>query len=194
MSETIEYKGYTITIEHDEQSDNPRDWDNLGVMVCWHRRYNLGDAHRYHSPNDFQEAIEAGEIDPAVMLPLYIYEHGGITMSTGGGRYPYNDPWDAGQVGWIYVSREAVRKEYSRKRISRKTLECARQVLECEVQTYDQFLTGDVYYYRIEDDDGNLIDAVGGLYGYEYALEEAKESADWHYQKTWHQLSLDVEE
>ena len=41
--ETEEYKGYTIKIEHDDYPDNPRDWDNAGEMVCWHRRYNLGD-------------------------------------------------------------------------------------------------------------------------------------------------------
>lgn len=38
-----DYKGYTIKIYHDEDAESPRDWDNLGEMVCFHRRYNLGD-------------------------------------------------------------------------------------------------------------------------------------------------------
>ena len=36
-------------------------------------------------------------------LPLYLYDHGGITMSTN----PFSCPWDdGGQVGWIYASKQ----------------------------------------------------------------------------------------
>ena len=34
---------YTGRITQDEYAESPRDWDNLGTMVCFHRRYNLGD-------------------------------------------------------------------------------------------------------------------------------------------------------
>lgn len=44
---------YRLRIEQDEIDDNPRDWDNLGHMVCWHRDYNLGDQHKFESPEDF---------------------------------------------------------------------------------------------------------------------------------------------
>jgi hypothetical protein len=41
---TEEYKGYTIKVEYDEDAQNPRtEWDNVGVMCCWHSRYDLGD-------------------------------------------------------------------------------------------------------------------------------------------------------
>jgi hypothetical protein len=42
--EEMEYKGYKIKIVFDEDIWSPRDWDNLGTMVCWHRRYKLGDS------------------------------------------------------------------------------------------------------------------------------------------------------
>ena len=34
-------------LSHDPDPQNPRENDNLGVMACWHRRYNLeiGRAH-----------------------------------------------------------------------------------------------------------------------------------------------------
>jgi hypothetical protein len=39
--------GLTIKIYQDDcdENQNPRHWDNLGTMVCFHRRYELGDKH-----------------------------------------------------------------------------------------------------------------------------------------------------
>ena len=45
---------YLLQVMVDDEPENPRgEEDNLGHMVCWHRRYNLGDEHRYENPNDF---------------------------------------------------------------------------------------------------------------------------------------------
>lgn len=41
----------TAVILQDTDPQNPRDpgWqENLGSMVCWHKRYNLGDKPRMH--------------------------------------------------------------------------------------------------------------------------------------------------
>ena len=46
----------TAVIERDPDPQNPRDplyQDNITTMTCWHRRYNLGDEHRFESPRDF---------------------------------------------------------------------------------------------------------------------------------------------
>ena len=43
MATREEYRGYTITLDYDEDAESSREWDNLFTMVCWHRRYNLGD-------------------------------------------------------------------------------------------------------------------------------------------------------
>ena len=45
--------GYTLKIVHDDDGGNPRDWDNLGTMLCWHRQYNLGDKNNYSDHRDF---------------------------------------------------------------------------------------------------------------------------------------------
>ena len=34
---------YRIRIMPDYDPSSPREWDNLGIMICSHRRYNLGD-------------------------------------------------------------------------------------------------------------------------------------------------------
>lgn len=47
MSDVIKEFGvgpYTVKIRHDLDTESPRrDRDNLGHMVCFHRRYRLGD-------------------------------------------------------------------------------------------------------------------------------------------------------
>ncbi len=67
--------------------ENPREWDNLGTMVCWHRHYELGDEHRYATPDDFIDAFDPKSENwngqkIAVIMPLYLFDHSGITMST----------------------------------------------------------------------------------------------------------------
>ena len=61
MSDTIQHNGYTIIIERDTDTISPRDdYDHAGKMVCWHNRYNLGDAHTWNvdSFHAFKEATQ----------------------------------------------------------------------------------------------------------------------------------------
>lgn len=45
----------TAVILNDPEPESPRTaYDNLGTMVCWHSRYNLGDAHNYDSIRSFK--------------------------------------------------------------------------------------------------------------------------------------------
>mgnify|MGYP003341339394 FL=1 len=39
-------KTYELEIEQDDNGYNPRtEWDNVTTMLCFHKRYNLGDKH-----------------------------------------------------------------------------------------------------------------------------------------------------
>lgn len=153
----------TLRIEHDTDPESPRDWDNLGTMVCWHRRYKLGDEQPNCRPDEFE--IPKG----AIYLPLYLYDHSGITMNTIG----FSCPWDSGQVGWIYVTREKVLEEYGWDRLTATGRKQIETYLRSEVETYDQYLQGDVWGYVIEDEDGEQVDSCWGFYGREYAEQEA---------------------
>lgn len=46
--EATMYNGYKINIYQEEYSESPREWDNLGKMVCNHRQYTLGDEQVNH--------------------------------------------------------------------------------------------------------------------------------------------------
>ena len=105
-----------------------------------------------------------------------------MTMSCNGSRYPFNNYWDAGKVGIIYVTDEEVRKNYNVKRISAKLREKVIEHLKAEVKTYDQYISGDVYGYTVEDKDGNQIDSCCGFYGHDNEesglLDQAKPAID----------------
>jgi len=157
----------------DTDSESPREWDNLGRMICFHKRYSLGDEHNA-SIEELKEIVAR----PGVFsLPIFMYEHSGIGISTDNSRYPFNCPWDAGQIGYIYVTREKVRGEYSVKRISKKLARKVMEVLQSEVDIYNQYLSGDVYGFSITRD-GEVVDGCWGFYGFDYCLEEAKKSID----------------
>lgn len=166
---------YKIEIIQDDSPFNPREDDNLGTMVCFHGGYVLGDKHEYRQQdycgwNELENAIIKNE-DVGVILPLYLYDHSGITMNTTG----FHCPWDSGQVGFIFISKEKMRKEYSKKRISKQLKARIAGYLRNEVGTYDQYLTGDCYGYVITDtEEDSQTDSCWGFFGADVCMEEAE--------------------
>mgnify|MGYP001627788645 CR=1 FL=1 len=176
---------HTIKIIHDHDPENPRDWSNLGTMVCGHSRYNLGDDNRFSSARDFLldllgldqvcdmavEALETCAEKQAVILPVYLYDHSGLAMNTTG----FHCPWDSGQLGYIYATLETIREEYGVRRVAAALREKVVQVLKQEVDIYGDYLSGNVYGYVVEKDE-DVIDSCWGFIGdYDgYVLEEAR--------------------
>lgn len=78
-----------------------------------------------------------------VWLPLYLYDHSGLTMNTTG----FSCPWDSGQVGWIYMARETFLAEtgWGEQLWPDKAIE----MMQGSVKTYDQYLTGEVYGFQM---------------------------------------------
>jgi hypothetical protein len=192
--EVIEYKGKEIKIYSDFNPQNPRtEWDNLGHMICWHRNYILGDKHDYRNPDEFIESLyndidgkDASELydrhtnDRAteimqkvidkhyILIPLSLYDHGGITMKTGS----FSDPWDSGPVGWIYISIADVKKEYGWKVLTKARRQQVCKYLDGEVKVYDCYLTGAVYGYDTGED------SCWGFYGYDHKASGLLEMAE----------------
>lgn len=156
----IETENYNLEIHYDEMAGNPRYGDNLGKMVCWHRRYDLGDNHDYSIEEFKNETTKTDNI----ILPLYLYDHSGITIAT----TPFHCNWDSGQVGYIYISKEKIRREYGVKRISKKLKERVIKCLINEVQEYDCYLTGECFDFILEDKDGEEVGRCCGFYGSDF--------------------------
>lgn len=93
--------------------------------------------------------------DVAICLPIYLYDHSGITISHGA----FSCPWDSGQVGWHYVTKGAVQDWWS------GDIEAAKRCLQAELEVYDHYLRGNVWNITIEDEEGEVIDSCCGFIG-----------------------------
>ena len=185
-AEQFTHRGLKVHIYYDPDPLNPRkEFDHVGTMACWHRRYNLGDEQPSVAPTEFADELPKG----TVILPLYFYDHSGITISTA----PFSCPWDSGQVGYIYATPATIRKEYS---VTEITPEIRAQVaagLRSEVDEYDQYLRGDVYGYVVEGEDGEQLDSCWGFYGGRgYCKGEATHAADYHADQRDAQIELEA--
>ena len=171
---------YKIEVIQDESPSSPREDDNLGTMVCFHNRYDLGDEHNYKSGDyngwdEMENNIIKNE-NVGVILPLYLYDHSGITISTS----PFSCNWDSGKIGFIFISKEKMLKEYGGKIVTQTLKDKVEGYLKSEIEIYDQYLTGDVYGYRVSEvttcseghEHETEIDSCWGYYGQEECMLE----------------------
>lgn len=109
----------------------------------------------------------------AEWMPLWLYEHSGITMSCGARVYPYDDEFDAGQVGWIVALKEKITNDLCADETNWRKR--ALDYMKIDVEAYDQYLTGDVYGYTLyvadkkagksEDINWVEVDSCWGFFG-----------------------------
>jgi len=171
---------YTLEIIQDEYAESPRNINytdcNLGKMICFHKRYILGDPHSYkqdhYSSWDELRAELINDYKNNIILSLYLYDHSGITMNTTG----FSCGWDSGQVGFIIADRQQILKCMGWKKLTKARTEKLYEYLKGEVETYDQYLTGDVWGYKITDEEGEEVDSCWGYYGKEWAELEGQQA------------------
>ena len=96
-------------------------------------------------------------------------DHSGLSMSTGS----FGCPWDSGQVGFIYCSKEQARQELGVKRLTAQHIERIEGMLKFEVELYSNYLSGSVYFYRNDE----LDVSCGGFFGYDHDKSGLIESA-----------------
>jgi hypothetical protein len=138
----------------------------------------------YDLENDYPEAVaKAWSMlkSKIISFPVFFYDYGsnGCSMSLGSEN---ETPQPA---GFIYVTKDKIREEWAVRRISAKVRKIVTDNLRAEVATYNQYLTGDVYGYVIEDDEtGDHVDSCWGFFGYDYCKEEGQRAYD-HELKLW---------
>lgn len=171
----------------DESADSPREWDNLGKIEMYHSRYNFPHEGGF---KDDQEGLEAllESKDVALYLPIYMYEHSGITIKTSS----FHDRWDSGQIGWIYATKEDVRKNWNVKHITKKVLQKVEACLEGEIDTYDKYLRGEILGFTLSkisvcdhgDEHKDHEDSCWGFYELDEILDNVDEKwkgIEWEY-------------
>ena len=207
---TTDGRKLRLVIEQDEFPEDPRSWDNLETMLCCHREYHLGDCNsnketeeqlaeicrKYgKSDEEIDEMTFAEEVqfildqDDVCGLPLWLYDHSGISISTG-----RVCPWDSSLVGLIFVEKDffiehtCITNEENWKKE-------AKGMLEDKIEVYNYFLQGNVYMWTLYepvvvirqsmdgkelsrkiDEEGKIVDSMSGFY--DPTLEDVEEYFD----------------
>lgn len=160
---------YTLVIRYDDHPENPREWDNRGTFVSFDRNSFGADEVYNHDPEqylismieEFKDGFEQRVLDKDelptldelleiaenyyVILPVYKYAHSGVIYNTSG----FSCQWDSGQIGFIYVAKEDLRKEYGWKRITKDRIAKVNEILSSEIKTFSQWASGSVYGFQL---------------------------------------------
>ncbi len=167
--------GYKVTYLTYADAVNPREWDNLGKMVCFHGRYDLGDEHDYRkedysSWDELAQDIYKKE-NVVEMFSLYLYDHSGLALKIGSfsGLLPQGHAeFDSGQVGFIYVTKERLKELGAKKKDIEKCL-------QEEIEQYNGYINGECYSLITEfyDNKKRPIDFenCGDYYGVSAAID-----------------------
>ena len=138
------------------------------------------DSVAYYLLDDLTVRNCMGLLEPyAEWMPLWLYDHSGITMSCGARTGQYADRWDSSCVGWIVALKSTIMREtvdyvldengqkikveykhegqpstwsYLTKPLTEETWRNrAIEIMEDDVKVYDLYLTGQVYGYTIHE-------------------------------------------
>ena len=197
-TETIIYKKHKINIVQDVEPGNPcTEWEQMGVVWCEHPRYSLGHDkamqtlinYCYQYDAAFMALCDSREVEKqdvvkslqklkCVLIPLYLMDHSGLSISTS----VFSCPWDSGGIGLIVATPQKIRECYGIKNVTKRRRAQAVESLNDQVKEYDNYLTGNVYAFDIVDESGDVIDLCCGFYGYDHKksglLETAKAEID----------------
>jgi hypothetical protein len=192
LVERYENDNIAVEVHYDTVEESPRDPaynDTFGTMVGWHDRYNLSDEDAdYRGKREFLESMSSQyylrtEIleraadyvlldhirKEHIILPVYMHEHGGVKLGTNVDKF--TDKWDSGWVGWIFVSKEDAKREFGVSKLGKLSFRKAEDLLRSEVETYSNYLNGDVFRVSIlekrEDGEEVELDSCGGFYGWD---------------------------
>ena len=167
MKKVLKFKefGVKVIITQDFDFDNPREWAEGTKMIVFHNEVR-GDKHDYDFNHyegwDEMEADILRKEKPAVILPLYLYNHSGLSIST----EPFSCRWDSGQIGFILMDKKTAAANVSQKIVTAKGRENAIKRLIDEVKIYDQYLNNDVYHFKVKDlKTKDEVNSCGGFYG-----------------------------
>lgn len=129
-----------LRIFADSDPMNPRkEFDQVGTMVVMTKIGSIGNGYCLGD-----EALTDENKSPPsnlVSLPVYVYDHGFICLST----EPFGCPWDSGRIGYIYASLESLKTMG----IDPTDTKLINEILKGEIEIYSDYLSGDVYGYEI---------------------------------------------
>lgn len=161
-------------IEHSENATNPRIDGEPASHFCFaHKRYNICDESEKFNTNDYSgwaevEKMLVDERKAFVIKKVSATDHSSFNIYVGEPKCPF----DSGTVGFAYMTKEEVIKEFGND--SKKSIAKAEALIKAEVEEFDRYLNGESYEAKILDENENEFDSCGGFDSEESAKEWAE--------------------
>lgn len=170
-----------LTLNYDHDLENPAEFDGWKVYSFCRRHSN------FRHPDD----LGLGLIDPSTGLPkvnnpglrsklksglaffLSYYQHGNCLWFLTGEQPPGVEfTWDGVRIAGLLVWEDKA------SHLGPRTLDGRRQDAAAFLQTYTSWANGEGLYYRIEDENGDLIDSCGGFFDAESMFDQINSHLD----------------
>ena len=156
IGDTFKHNGYTVKLIADNDAESPRDWYDNGLFIVTTRPWqalptlllsksNSRSKNRYfevlHDGQDARECMEDKELRKTHwVFPVFAYIHSGVALSLGRGGQ-FSDMWDSGHIGFVFAAKSEWRYQIR----DTKKQGSARKAASTLVETWNQYLSGDVW-------------------------------------------------
>ena len=111
------------------------------------KRYRLFDNEKQlageETPEkDFKRVLAQEDLtlNDVIYFEIYAYIHGDIALSLSG----FSCPWDSGFAGYIYFTKEDLRRFYNVKRITKKIKEQVEEAVKCAIDDFNSKVTENI--------------------------------------------------
>lgn len=172
METSRNYKGYTINIKQDDFCESPDNWGNEDTFIVYDHRQFTVKRDGFDPQELFEDYMCKGlnQFGDYWIFPLFAYIHSGVALSTSNTQYPFTCGFDTSLSGCVLVKKQEGWTETQTK---------AYEVAQSVVNTWNQYLSGEVYGYEVVNPEGEEIHACWGYYGEsEYIFDCAKAEID----------------
>ncbi len=171
-------KTYKLTIEkpqleinYDEFAYNPRNDDNLSLLILkgvygdnnTELKELLNTTANFAKNAQEHLILMKREIKRRYGKIVYAnfiskYEHSGICLKIGNFK-----GFDYSMIGFVFITEKRL-KEIG---LSNTSNTCIEGIISDEINTYNQWLNGEVYQYILYDNQGTIVDSCTGFYDLE---------------------------
>lgn len=166
-----------LEIRYDNDTENPRTWNNIGYFITCDRKMSSPDKNEtikniVKDTGDYATSQakhitaikkrikdETGEKVLAI-YPIVKYEHGGVIWRIG-----TKSGFDYSNNGF-YIITDRTLKEMPEKKSEWE------RIAKNELETYTRWANGDIYSFVLYDENGEVADSCGGFYD----IEDIRES------------------
>ena len=162
--------------------ESPREWDNLGYFITCDSKHNSPDVNQdikriIQSTGDkalsqemhikmIKAGMKAENLGKVLAIyPVTKYEHGNVSYSLGTVH-----GFDSSNNGFYIVTKESAAPIGAEVKDFEK-------IIRAEIETYNKWVSGEIYGFTLYDDKGEVEESCGGF----YAIEEIRE----HLPKEW---------